>query len=150
MCFPQGQKLNTFLVVLYVCIYALSVLFLSLYLIFIFLILESSNLYSWTFKGHLVQLPCNEQGYAQLDQVAQGLIHPCLESLRGLGINHISGQPVPVPDHRHCKRQGKSPTYTYLLQAFQPFALCFSAALFASLSKVYLRIYFLACFASSF
>jgi len=24
-----------------------------------------------TFKGHLVQLPCNEQGYLQLDQVAQ-------------------------------------------------------------------------------
>ena len=24
-----------------------------------------------TFKGHLVQLPCNEQGHPQLDQVAQ-------------------------------------------------------------------------------
>jgi len=34
-----------------------------------------------TFKGHLVQLPCNEQGHAQLDQVAQGLIQPHLESL---------------------------------------------------------------------
>ena len=34
-----------------------------------------------TFKGHLVQLPCNEQGHAQLDQVAQGLIQPRLESL---------------------------------------------------------------------
>jgi len=42
-----------------------------------------------TFKGHLLQLPCNEQGHAQLDQV--GLGQSSLESLQG-----ISGQPVPV------------------------------------------------------
>jgi len=57
-----------------------------------------------TFKGHLVQLPCNEHGHAQLDQVAQGLIQPSLGSLQGQHINHISGQPVPVPHHPHCKR----------------------------------------------
>ena len=33
-------------------------------------IIESLEL-EGTFKGHLVQLPCNEQGHAQLDQVAQ-------------------------------------------------------------------------------
>lgn len=26
-----------------------------------------------TIKGHLVELPCNEQGYAQVDQVVQGV-----------------------------------------------------------------------------
>jgi len=31
-----------------------------------------------TFKGHLVQLPCNKQGHAQLYQVAQGLIQQFL------------------------------------------------------------------------
>ena len=55
-----------------------------------------------TFKGHLVQLTCNEQGCAQLHQVVQGLIQPGLESLQGQDI-HISGQPIPVPHHPHCK-----------------------------------------------
>ena len=57
-----------------------------------------------TFKGHLVQLLCNDQGYSQLDQVAQVLIQPRLESLQGWDIHHISGQPVPVLYHPHCKR----------------------------------------------
>ena len=57
-----------------------------------------------TFKGHLVQFSCNEQGHAQLNQVAQGLIQSCLESLKGQDINHISQYSVPVPHHSHCKR----------------------------------------------
>ena len=52
-----------------------------------------------TSEGHIVQLPCNEQGHPQLDQVAQGLLQPHLGSLWGQGIHHINGQPVPVPDH---------------------------------------------------
>jgi len=48
------------------------------------------------FKGHLVQLPCNEQGHALLDQVAQGLPQPRLESLQGWGIHHPSGKPPAV------------------------------------------------------
>lgn len=32
-----------------------------------------------TIKGHLAQLPCNDQGHLQLDQVAQSL--PCLSNL---------------------------------------------------------------------
>ena len=43
----------------------------------------------------LTLLQCT--GTPQLDQAAQGLIQPGLESLQGRGINHISGQPVPVP-----------------------------------------------------
>jgi len=35
-----------------------------------------------TFKGHLGQLPCNEQGHAQLHQVAQDLMQPYLKSLQ--------------------------------------------------------------------
>ena len=34
----------------------------------------------------------NEQGHAQLSQVAQGLIQPHLVRLWGWGINHISGK----------------------------------------------------------
>ena len=44
-----------------------------------------------TFKGHLVQLPCNEQGHPQLDQIAQSLVQPGLESLQGWGTHHTSG-----------------------------------------------------------
>ena len=57
-----------------------------------------------TFKGHLVQLPCNELGHAQLDETAHGLVQPYIESLQGWGINHISGQLLPVPHHPHCNR----------------------------------------------
>jgi len=64
-------------------------------------IIESLEL-EGSIKDHLVQLPCNKQGHAQLNQVAQGLIQPRLESLGGRGVNHISRHPVPVPQHPHC------------------------------------------------
>ena len=57
-----------------------------------------------TFKDDLVQLPCNKQGHAQLDQVAQSLIQPHLEILQGQGINHITWQPASVSHHPHYKR----------------------------------------------
>jgi len=57
-----------------------------------------------TFKGHLVQFLYIEQGHPQLDQVAQGLVQPHLECLQGQVFHHISGQPIPVPHHPHCKR----------------------------------------------
>jgi len=34
-----------------------------------------------TFKGHLVQLPCNEQEHLRLDQGAQSPIQPALGCL---------------------------------------------------------------------
>ena len=79
-----------------------------------------------TFKGHVVQLPYNEQGHAQLDQVAQGPIQPHLESLQGHGIYHISGQSLPVPHHPHCKRlfpyiQSKSTLFK--LEAISPYSI---------------------------
>ena len=40
-------------------------------------VIESLEL-EGTFKGQLVQLPCSEQGYPELDQAAQGLIPPPL------------------------------------------------------------------------
>jgi len=43
-------------------------------------IIESLEL-KRTLKDHLIQLPCNEHGRAQLGQVAQGLIQPRLENL---------------------------------------------------------------------
>jgi len=66
-------------------------------------IIESLEL-EGTFKGHLAQLLCIKQGHPQLDQFAQGLIQPCLESLQEWGINLMPGQLVPVPHHPHCKR----------------------------------------------
>jgi len=65
-----------------------------------FTIIEQNNRSSGlegTLKGHLVQLPCNEQGHLQLHQVAQSPIQPDLECLQGQGIHCLSGQPVPAP-----------------------------------------------------
>jgi len=56
-----------------------------------------------TFRGHLAQTPCNEQGRLQLDQVAQSPVQPGLECFQGWGIYHLSGQPVPVFQHP-CKK----------------------------------------------
>jgi len=80
-------------------------------------IIESLEL-EGTFKGHLNQLSCNEQGQSQLDQVSQSLVWPRLESLQGWGIHHISGQPFPVPHQPHCKEllpyiQTKSPLFHF-------------------------------------
>jgi len=58
-----------------------------------------------TFKGHLVQLPCNKYGHLQLDQVAQSPVQPGLECFQGWGIYHLSGKLVPVFHH---------PTYQFL------------------------------------
>ena len=44
-----------------------------------------------TFKGHLLQLLCNEQEHLQLDQVAQSPIQLDLERLQGWDV-HLSGQ----------------------------------------------------------
>jgi len=49
-----------------------------------------------TFKGHLVQHPCSEQGHLQQDQVAQSPVQPDLECFQGWGIYHLSGQLVPL------------------------------------------------------
>jgi len=49
-----------------------------------------------TLKGHLLQLPCSEQGHLQTDQVAQSPVQPGLECFHGWDIDHLSGQPVPV------------------------------------------------------
>jgi len=56
------------------------------------------------FKAHCVQSPCHGQKYLSLDQVAQSPIQPELEYFQGWGIYHLSGQPVPVPHHPHCKK----------------------------------------------
>ena len=55
-------------------------------------VIELSEL-EGTFKGHLLQPPCNERGHLQLDQVAQSPIQPDLECLQGWGIHHLLGQP---------------------------------------------------------
>ena len=59
-------------------------------------IIESLDL-EWIFKGHLVQLPCNEQGHLHLSRVSQRLVRPSLENLQGQVIHHVSGQPVSMP-----------------------------------------------------
>jgi len=56
-----------------------------------------------TFRGHLAQHPRSEQGHLPLDQVAQSAVQPDLECFQGWGIDHLSGEPVPVFHHPHCK-----------------------------------------------
>ena len=46
----------------------------------------------WTFKGHLVQIACNDQRHAQLDLFAQSLVQPDLECLQEQSIHYLSGQ----------------------------------------------------------
>lgn len=41
--------------------------------------------FKWEGEGHLVHLPCNQQAYLQLDQVAMSPIQPDLECLQGQG-----------------------------------------------------------------
>jgi len=72
---------------------------------------------SWkrTLKA-LVQLTRSEQGHPQLDQVAQCPVQPGLECFQGQDFHHISGQPVPVTHHLHCRR---------LFPSIQPVATLF-------------------------
>jgi len=57
-----------------------------------------------SFKGHLVQLPYNEQGHLQLHHAAQSPIQPDPECSQGQDIHHQSGQPVPVSHDPYCKK----------------------------------------------
>ena len=59
-----------------------------------------------TFKGHLAQLPCSEQGHLQLHQVLRALCSLTLDVPRNReGIHSLlSGQPVPEPHHIYCKK----------------------------------------------
>jgi len=57
-----------------------------------------------TFKGHLVQPPCDEQGYLPLDQVAQSPSQPDLEDFQGWGIYHLSGLPSAVFHHTYYEK----------------------------------------------
>jgi len=57
-----------------------------------------------TFRGHLAQPPCSEQGYLQLHQVAQSPIQPGLEGFQGQGPCHPSGQHVPGFHHPRGKK----------------------------------------------
>jgi len=54
-------------------------------------------------KDHLVPTPSCRQGHLPLDQVAQSPIQPGLEGFQGGGIHNLSGQPVPLCHHPHCK-----------------------------------------------
>ena len=45
-----------------------------------------------TLKGHLVQLPCSEQGNLKLDQDAQSPLQPDLQCLQGREPKHKQGK----------------------------------------------------------
>jgi len=57
-----------------------------------------------TFRGHLAQSPCSEQGHLQQVQVAQNPIRLDLECFQGWGLNYLSGQSVPAPQHPHGRK----------------------------------------------
>jgi len=50
-----------------------------------------------------VQRLCSEQGRLQPDRVSQSPVQPGLDCFQGWSIDHLSGQPVPVPHHPHGK-----------------------------------------------
>jgi len=56
-----------------------------------------------TFKGHLVQPPCSEQGHLQQDQDAQSPVQPDLECFHRWGLHHLSEEPV--PGFRHTRKK---------------------------------------------
>jgi len=57
-----------------------------------------------TFRDHLAQHPCTEQGHLPLDQVAQTLVQPGLECFQEWGLHYLSGQLVTVFHHPQCKK----------------------------------------------
>jgi len=55
-----------------------------------------------TFKRHLVQSPCNEQGHLSLDQVAQSPIQPGLQTSNdGALLLWVTCSSVSPPHHPH-------------------------------------------------
>lgn len=42
-----------------------------------------------TLEGYLVQFPCSEQGYLQLDKIARSPVQPDLEFIQGWDIYHL-------------------------------------------------------------
>jgi len=56
-----------------------------------------------TFRGHLAQPPCSEQGHLPLDEAAQSPVQPGLECFQGRVLHYLSGQPVPVFHHPYHK-----------------------------------------------
>ena len=63
-----------------------------------------------TFKGHVVQLPCNEQEHLQLHQFPQSLVHPNLEHFQGWRIQHLSGRLITLI----IKKKKKQHLFSYL------------------------------------
>jgi len=103
---------------------------------------ESCQL-EWTFKGHPVQPPCSEQGHPQLDQIAQSPLQPDHECLQGRDIHHLSGQPVPMPHHSHCKRFFFISNLSLPSRSLRPFSLILSPqTLLKSLSLFFLQLLF--------
>ena len=81
-------------------------------------IIESKNGLGWKepLRSFISNLP--------LDQVAQSHIQPGLQCLQGGGIHSLTGQPVPVSHHSHCKRCfSLYLTQIYLLKAQNYFPL---------------------------
>jgi len=92
---------------------------------------------SGTYRGHLAELACNEQGHFQLDQAAETPVQPDLECFQGWGIYHLSGQPMPMFHHPHCKKfvpSIQSNTTGFYFKTIASFLL--QHALLKSLSKI--------------
>ena len=56
-----------------------------------------------TLKGHLVQLPCNEQGHLQLSQLLRAPIQTELECLPGWDIHQPLWATFASANHSYCK-----------------------------------------------
>jgi len=76
-----------------------------------------------TFRGRAAQSYRNKQGHLPLDQVAQSRIQLVLGCFQGRCIYHLSGQPIPVFHHPHCKKflpYNQSKSIVFYFKAITP------------------------------
>lgn len=91
-----------------------------------------------TFRGHLVQASCNEQGHLQPDQIFQSPVQPDLGCFQRWGIYHFTGQPVPVSHVLNIKNSFQ--VSCLRLSSFRSKPLCL-VLLLQALLYLHLRIY---------
>lgn len=80
-----------------------------------------------TFKGHLVQPFCNEQGYLPLEQLAQNPIQPDHECFQGWSIHQLPGnEELPLFYHPHNEKFLITPSLNPSTFSLKPFLLVLS------------------------
>ena len=88
-----------------------------------------------TFRGHLAQSPCSEQGHLQQDQAAQNPVQPDLQCFQGWGLHYLSRQPLPVFYYPYFK-------IFFLISSLNLPSLSLKPLLLVLLQQALLKIFF--------